>query len=68
MSHVLTAKDSIITRVPPTYQYSVLNGWGTNEQDDEEVPVLDLDYLDYLNYFDYPKKVNYSLSVNFKRC
>ena len=36
MSQVLTAKDSIIARVPPTYQYSVLNGWGTNEQDDEE--------------------------------
>ena len=42
MSLVLTAKDSIIARVPPTYQYSVLNGWGTNEQDDEEVPVLDI--------------------------
>ena len=54
MSHVLTAKDSIIARVPPTYQYSVLNGWGTNEQDDEEVPVLDLDYLDYLDYLEVP--------------
>ena len=47
MSYVLTANDFIIARVPPTYQYSVLNGWGTNEQDDEEVPVLDLDYLDF---------------------
>ena len=54
MSHVLTAKDSIITRVPPTYQYSVLNGWGTNEQDDEEVPVLDLDYLNYFDYLEVP--------------
>ena len=54
MSQVLTAKDSIIARVPPTYQYSVLNGWGTNEQDDEEVPVLDLDHLNYFDYLEVP--------------
>ena len=53
MSQALTTIDSIIARVPPTYQSSVLNGWGTNEQDDEEVPVLNLDYLDYFDYFDY---------------
>jgi len=28
-------------RVPPTYQYSVLNGWA-GEQEEEEVPVLDI--------------------------
>lgn len=31
----------IAPRVPPTYQYSVLNGWA-GEQEEEEVAVLDI--------------------------
>ena len=38
---VILATKNEIARVPPTYQYSVLNGWA-GEQEEEEVPVLDI--------------------------
>ena len=39
---MLQLEGIVTSRVPPTYQYSVLNGGWSGEQEEEEVPVLDI--------------------------